>query len=259
MSCVTIDKTISPMQSLIFDFWLLLIRHSWRFEVLSLIWLPQLWTKTAQIIRLGSQSAGILHDVGNTTMIIRFMHAEFAPQLTNRQNRDFTAQLENLSTQIIQGQQMLSQTKVLEITFDAVEILEETLGFFKNHPLANQCTISTNFLSSFELRGSPSIFMQAVLNILLNSAQSISKQKYRQIEISLKKEASLGIVTINDNGPGFPRGYKVRFLSTSKDGGNGIGLWYSQKQLRENLFCTTRFTNSSKGGAQTELYFWKLQ
>lgn len=247
------------MSSGIFDFWLFIARHHWRGELLRLFWQPLLWKKALSFLMLGAQSSGTLHDISNTTMILRFLHSDLASQLTKRQNRELTALLENLSNQILEGQRLLSQMPHTQLPFNVSEAIAEATELFRNHPLAPQCSISLKILDNFDVVGSPNVLIQALVNIMQNSAQALQKQNYKEIVITLSKKRGLGVLTIQDNGPGFPKDYRVKLFSTTKKEGTGIGLWHSFVQLRQHLFCTAQLGNHPDGGAQTDLYFWKLQ
>lgn len=247
------------MSSGIFDFWLFVARHHWRGELIRLFWQPLLWKKASSFLLLGAQTSGTLHDISNTTMILRFLHAELASQLTKSQNRQLTALLENLSNQVTEGQTRLSQMPLGQLPFTVSEALLETTELFRNHPLASQCNISLEIRDDFDVIGSPNVLIQALMNILQNSAQALQNQLDKEIVITLTKKRRLGVLSIHDNGPGFPKGYRVKLFSTTKKEGTGIGLWHSLVQLRQHLFCTAQLCNHPEGGAQTDLYFWKLQ
>lgn len=217
---------------------------------------PKLWNKTREFFLLGLKSGGILHDIGNTTTILRFLHAEFAPQLTNRQNREFTAQLENLSNQIHEGQKMLSGFGLQSVVFSIAECVEECIELFHSHPLSQHCHISIEIQENYDLDGPPVVLTQALLNILQNSARALKNQTSKEIVITIARKKCAGILTINDNGPGFPKGYRVAPFSTYSKG-TGLGLWFSLIQLRQYLTCTMTLSSPSQGGAQTDLYFWQ--
>jgi C4-dicarboxylate-specific signal transduction histidine kinase len=247
------------MTQAILNFWLFYVRHSWRGELLALFCQPHLWKRTLGSLSLGVQSSGVFHDLGNTTMILRFLHAEFVPQLTNRQNRELTAHLENLSQQLTEGFSFLAQEEPESCKFSVRECSKEALHLFNKHPLHQRGLVRFQAKNDFYLTGSPLILTQALTNILQNSAQALQKQNTREILVTISKRKDLGVITIQDNGPGFPHNYRPRLFVSSKASGKGIGLWHSCLQLRRYLSCTQTFRNLAEGGAQTNLYFWKLQ
>lgn len=247
------------MSSGIFDFWLFIARHHWRGALFRLFCQPSLWKKSPALLMLGVQSSGALHDIGNTTMVIRFLHAEIAHKLSNRQNRELTAHLENLGNQVLEAQRLLFPATLETRSFSVCEALSEATELFKNHPLASDCKLNVKVQDDFYVNGSAPVLIQALMNILQNSAQALLKQDHKEIVITLAKNKNLGLLTIRDNGPGFPKNFRLKLFTTTKRGGSGIGLWHSFVQLRRHILCTAELKNHPDGGAQTNLYFWKLQ
>jgi two-component system, NtrC family, sensor kinase len=67
---------------------------------------------------------------------------------------------------------------------------------------------------------------QAVLNLVLNAAQAIGDQE-GEVTIEAFKENSQLIMTVSDDGPGFPPellGDAGRPFQTRRSGGTGLGL-----------------------------------
>ncbi len=95
------------------------------------------------------------------------------------------------------------------------------------------------------LEGDKEQIMQAILNIVQNSAQAISKsgditlstQIERKVSL-LKKIYPLAInLKIHDNGPGIPEDIKNKIffpLISGREGGTGLGLFLAQKLINEN-------------------------
>lgn len=245
------------MSSSILNFWLAIIRQSWRFEIFLFLIQPRNWSKIEKLFLLGVNGSGYLHDIGNATMIIRFLHSDFAPNLSKQQNQELTTQLEYLSNIVIEGQNLLSEEPISSQHFDVRECLEESIELFKAHPQSNNCTLHIKGRAHFDLFGPPTILMQAICNILQNSAQALYGQKNKEISITLTQQKHFCTITIHDNGPGFPKGFTLQPFHTEKEDGNGIGLWHSLLQLKRHFLCTSTFSNLPSGGAQTKLYFWK--
>lgn len=96
---------------------------------------------------------------------------------------------------------------------------------------------STSTVVSRRLRLDPTIgnvcvdriqIQQVVLNLLRNSVEAMSKQRYRRIVVSTSpRDERFCQVTVRDNGPGIPSETTARLFepfNTSKENGTGIGL-----------------------------------
>jgi signal transduction histidine kinase len=115
------------------------------------------------------------------------------------------------------------------------ETIEKLINFLRESKLCK----NVNF--NVELEKSPMIikanknhFHQAILNLLLNSAQSIEKEGF--IDIKTKKFGDLMIIEIKDNGKGIPKETIEKVLDPfyiSKEKTNGIGLSFTAKIIKK--------------------------
>lgn len=235
-------------------------RITWRLRIFSLFLHPQRWKQLSGFLELGLQGSGALHDISNTVTILRFLHSDVAPQLTNRQNGELAQNFEYLHLQIQQAMQLLDNKKLPKIYFDVGEQMEECLHLFQKHHQAYECHISIQSPVEALLFGPPMVFLQSLNNILLNSAQAMLGQKTKAISLTLEKYKKGVRVIIKDTGPGFPPKFHLRLLASGKNHGRGLGLWHSIRQLEEFFFCNVTLENREDGkGAQTTIYFWLAQ
>ncbi|WNV05334.1 HAMP domain-containing sensor histidine kinase [Candidatus Methylospira mobilis] len=95
---------------------------------------------------------------------------------------------------------------------------------------------------------------QALLNLMLNSAQSLG-EKAGFIIIKAQKTANGLIITVEDNGTGFPASMLetgIRTFNTGRAGGTGLGLAVVQRFVHD-MNGQIEIANRSKGGARVSL------
>lgn len=95
------------------------------------------------------------------------------------------------------------------------------------------------------LKGDKEQLIQAVLNIVRNSAQALSGQGEIRLETRIARQATLArkryrhalALTIYDNGPGIPDELRERIfypLVSGRDGGSGLGLTLAQNFISQH-------------------------
>ncbi len=233
------------------------MRLRWRWELFLLFFRPSYWKKLSTILSLGTQTVGMLHDLANVVMIVRFLHVDFAGQLTNQQNTELTEQLENLTALL---REYLSPVNEEALSFSVREGIEESLSLLKHHEEVVRCNIHFSSPSDFFIQGPVVSFQAAVMNIVRNSSQALKNHEQPEIVIDISQNGREGIIRIYDNGPGFPEGFRPKlFSSHKKKDGLGIGLWHTVQELNRLFGCQVDFSRASSGGAQTRLCFWLAQ
>lgn len=100
---------------------------------------------------------------------------------------------------------------------------------------------------------------QVLLNLLKNAAEALEaapaeKQK-KEIRITLKENGSQAMLTLEDNGPGFPPEHLERLTEpyvTTRAKGTGLGLAIVKRSIEEHK-GTLALANRPEGGAQVVL------
>ena len=82
----------------------------------------------------------------------------------------------------------------------------------------------------------PTLLGQVVVNLLANAADAVAQKPAPRIALRVRREGSVALVEIEDNGPGVPDELRMKifepFFSTKGDAGNGLGLWISSEIAR---------------------------
>ncbi len=100
---------------------------------------------------------------------------------------------------------------------------------------------------------------QALSNLLKNAAESIEAQRidFGKIEINIEKQHDKVVMTIEDNGPGFPPDQLPRIMEayvTTRARGSGLGLAIVKKIMEEHQ-GSVAVSNKPDGGARVTLSF----
>jgi len=99
---------------------------------------------------------------------------------------------------------------------------------------------------------------QAVMNLVLNAFTAMSgAAKEGEVVIHATREADALLVTVEDEGPGFPEPVLVgggRPFATGREGGTGLGLAIARRAARD-LGGTLELYNRASGGAGARIRF----
>jgi len=107
---------------------------------------------------------------------------------------------------------------------------------------------------TFFANGNPSEFAQAILNILNNARDALSKsnRKPKQINIFFKYEDNNTAITLCDNGEGvseelLPKIFEPFVTEKKESGGTGAGLYISRLIIEQKMGGKIEAYNSEKG------------
>ncbi|MEJ0009062.1 MAG: ATP-binding protein [Alphaproteobacteria bacterium] len=140
---------------------------------------------------------------------------------------------------------------------------EDIAGLLRKSAFSEQ-TVHTDITYTLELPKAPVLVTcdesqlgQALLNLLKNAAEALEaggKDK-KEIAIALKQDEAHVIITLTDNGPGFPESLITRLTEpyvTTRTRGSGLGLAIAKKTLEEHKGSLT-LSNRDEGGALVTL------
>lgn len=106
------------------------------------------------------------------------------------------------------------------------------------------------------VRGFPSQYSQAVLNILVNAKEAIQKHRPAEgrILMRLKREGEWAMLSVEDNGGGIPAETLPKVFDpyfTTKDQGSGIGLYMTKAIIEKNMHGRVAVANIDDGAVFT--------
>jgi len=100
--------------------------------------------------------------------------------------------------------------------------------------------------------GGVSTLKRIVENLVINACQALSTSRDKQVRCTIEMVGNTVLLTVCDNGPGFPRvilDLHPSPLVSTKSGGSGIGL-YSCHQLVKRDGGKLKISNRESGGAR---------
>ena len=134
-----------------------------------------------------------------------------------------------------------------------VELVEGQAALFS----ANEQNVELQFEAEAEARLplllDTGLMRQAVTNVIQNALNAVveSGQDKPKIKLSLHKDGDQVVLTIADNGPGFPEGDLAQLFEpymTTRDEGTGLGLAIVQKIITDHQ-GSIQLSNHDEGGA----------
>ena len=192
-----------------------------------------------KLATIGQMSTEVIHEINNLLTVI---HGYIQLLLQEVSSKELTMKyITTIESEIKRCKNIAKN--IMELAKEEYEIedvnVNETIEKLINFLRESKLCKNVNF--NVELEKSPMIikanknhFHQAILNLLLNSAQSIEKEGF--IDIKTKKFGDLMILEIKDNGKGIPKETIEKVLDPfyiSKEKTNGIGLSFTAKIIKK--------------------------
>ncbi len=128
--------------------------------------------------------------------------------------------------------------------FDAALVAREAYenASFESQQSLKRITLTIS--GDFEVRGYPELLARAIDNVLRNGLRFARHQVRMQVTSTCRAEAAIGVILIEDDGPGIPKGREEEiftpFLTISDDPsddvprGSGLGLAIAQQAVLAN-------------------------
>jgi signal transduction histidine kinase len=118
---------------------------------------------------------------------------------------------------------------------DLVELAKAALALHQEQ-LARKCVnVEMKMASSAVAPGKRGELLQALVNLLLNSIEAIPHSGKLHVRVAARRGKA--IITVADNGGGIPEAIRPSMfepLKSSKDAGNGLGLWVVSRIIEDH-------------------------
>lgn len=200
-------------------------------------------------------SAFVLHDIKNAATMLSLLQ-ENAPEHIHEPEfqQDMLELVDDALKRMDRVEQRLKTLKD-EITPEFKRIkLWDVLNDCCRRLEAQLPTLEVEFANKddIEVMSDPLLLSSILENLLLNSKQACRGNTIVQLKIGTDNDSGQVFVALSDNGPGIPGELLPDALfepfKTSKEGGNGIGLWQVKKTII-SLGGDVIAQNSPEGGA----------
>ena len=228
--------------------------------------MEEIMAKEHEMLSLGGQAAAAAHSLGTPLSTIKIITQELSKQLKDQ--KDIVQDIELLSSQVERCNEILKRLSLnpneeddfIDEDLSMKDYLKEIILSFKETGKKNFVLNTDQDLNSKKI--TKSIEIVYGLRNFIGNANKFSKSK---IFINLESNNEFTIVTIEDDGDGFPNDILskigepyLRSIRTSNKEKMGLGLGlFIGKTLLEKNFATINCQNSqTRSGAEIKIK-WK--
>jgi signal transduction histidine kinase len=193
--------------------------------------------KSEGLAALGELAAGVAHEINNPIGIIKtyaeYLRRAAGEESPHHEDYEIIQKEAERCEKIVRRLLDFANPNVREVTeFDPKALIEEVVAFVFHEKAKGKVSARVEFEGRIPaIRGDAGQIKQALLNVLINARQILSKmEKPGEVLIRLRQlpgpRAPIEI-TVHDNGPGIsPEDAERAFepFFTRRDGGTGLGL-----------------------------------
>ena len=219
-----------------------------------------------EMLSLGGQAAAAAHSLGTPLSTIKIITQELSKQLKNQ--KDVIQDIELLSSQVERCNEILKKLTLNPIEED--EFIDEDLSmkdYLKEIILSFKETSKKKFILNLDQNFNSKKITKSIeivygLRNFIGNANKFGKSK---VFINLKSSSSSTIVTIEDDGHGYPSDilskigepYLRSVKSFDKDKtGLGLGLFIGKTLLEKNFATVSCGNSETRSGAEV-IITWK--
>ncbi|MDG1480943.1 MAG: HAMP domain-containing sensor histidine kinase [Myxococcota bacterium] len=223
--------------------------------------LQQKIERQERLAGIGTLAAGVAHEIRNPLAVIVLNVELLREELSAEEDCELADDVLAASEQIRFIVQQLGYTPSHELPPSTVVPLLELLQTACLHVRARfsltpeiQLTIS----SGVTIVGVRRSLLQVFTNLLVNALHALESVSDGLITVHYRASGSWDIITVDDNGPGFPEDLLVRlsepFVTTrAEQGGSGLGLFIVESRIRE-VGGALKLGSSPTSGARAEVF-----
>ena len=224
--------------------------------------MEEIMAKEHEMLSLGGQAAAAAHSLGTPLSTIKIISQELTKQLKNQ--KDVIQDIELLSSQVERCNQILKKLSLnpdVEDNFideDSTmkDYLKEIISSFKE---TSKNQFNFNFeQDAYSKKITKSIEIVYGLRNFIGNANKFCKSK---IYINLRSNTENTIVTIEDDGEGYPNDILSKIgepylKSSDKNSGLGLGLFIGKTLLEKNFATVNCWNSQTRSGAEVTIK-WK--
>ena len=228
--------------------------------------MEEIMAKEHEMLSLGGQAAAAAHSLGTPLSTIKIITQELLKQLKDQ--KDIVQDIELLSSQVERCNEILKRLSLNPNEED--DFIDEDMtmrDYLKEIILSFKETSKKEFILNFDQdltskKITKSIEIVYGLRNFIGNANKYSKSK---IFISLKSDYDFTVVTIEDDGEGYPSDilskigepYLKSLKSSNKEKmGLGLGLFIGKTLLEKNFANVNCWNSQTRSGAEVTIR-WK--
>ena len=224
--------------------------------------MEEIMAKEHEMLSLGGQAAAAAHSLGTPLSTIKIISQELTKQLKNQ--KDVIQDIELLSSQVERCNQILRKLSLnpdvednfIDEDLTMRDYLKEIISSFKE---TSKNQFNFNFeQDAYSKKITKSIEIVYGLRNFVGNANKFCKSK---IYINLRSNTETTIVTIEDDGEGYPNDILSKIgepylKSSDKNSGLGLGLFIGKTLLEKNFATVNCWNSQTRSGAEV-IIKWK--
>ena len=225
--------------------------------------MEEVMAKEHEMLSLGGQAAAAAHSLGTPLSTIKVITQELSKQLKDQ--KDVIQDIELLGSQVERCNQILKRLSLNPIEED--DFIDEDLtmkDYLKEIVLSFQETSDKEFVLNFDQDSNSKKITKSIeivygLRNFIGNANKFSKNR---VFLSLKSDANITEITIEDDGDGYPSDILSKigepYLKSLKDEhkdkiGLGLGLFIGKTLLEKNFAVLNCRNSQTRGGAEVNI------
>ena len=226
--------------------------------------MEEVMAKEHEILSLGGQAAAAAHSLGTPLSTIKIITQELMKQFKN--NKDVQKDIELLSSQVERCNQILKKLSLNPIEEDEFIDRDISVRDYLNEIILSFKEISSkNFVFNYEQDSNSFEITKSIEIIygLRNFIGNANKYSKDSIIINLRSDSEITEISIEDDGPGYPRDVLPKigepYLKSSKNNelsGLGLGIFIGKTLLEKN-FASVKCGNSKTRSGAEVIISWK--
>ena len=224
--------------------------------------MEEIMAKEHEMLSLGGQAAAAAHSLGTPLSTIKIISQELTKQLKNQ--KDVIQDIELLSSQVERCNQILKKLSLNPDVEDNFIDEDSTMRDYLKEIISSFRETSKNqFNFNFEQDAHSKKITKSIeivygLRNFIGNANKFCKSK---IYINLRSDTENTIVTIEDDGEGYPNDILSKIgepylKSSDKNSGLGLGLFIGKTLLEKNFATVNCWNSLTRSGAEVTIK-WK--
>ncbi len=228
--------------------------------------MEEVMAKEHELLSLGGQAAAAAHSLGTPLSTITIIAHDLMKQFKGQ--RDIEKDIELLNSQVDRCNKILKRLTLNPVEEDEFIDKDSSIRDYLHEIILSFKEISKkNFVFNFDQDSNPKIISKSIEIVygLRNFIGNANKFSKNTVFINLKSDSETTEVTIEDDGPGYPKDIiskigepylKSNYLNEKSKEGLGLGLFIGKTLLEKNFASVNCRNSKTRSGAEVVIK-WK--
>ena len=228
--------------------------------------MEEVMAKEHELLSLGGQAAAAAHSLGTPLSTITIIAHDLMKQFKGQ--KDIEKDIELLNSQVDRCNKILKRLTLNPVEEDEFIDKDVSIRDYLNEIILSFKEISKkDFFFNFDQDSNPKIISKSIEIVygLRNFIGNANKFSKNTIFINLKSDSETTEITIEDDGPGYPRDIvskigepylKSNYLKENSKAGLGLGLFIGKTLLEKNFASVNCRNSKTRNGAEV-IIRWK--